>query len=379
MDKPNRNLFRITRFILLRGPFLLRFLVRFRKPGNKLLLIKTDAIGDYILFRNYIEIVRRSARFKDYHITFLGNELWKEITEKYDVGFVDELLFIDPESLYHSPLKTLKLGWRLFKGSYQVVLQPAYTRLLVTDGLAGLTAAKQIIGFESDNEGLPARYKAKTDKFYSERLTLQPSNLFEFYRSKFFFESVLNCNIQLEQPHLPIDKKLNTGIVIFPGAGIFKRGWEAGKFLALIKLTLEHTTQPVYLAGGAGEIPAGLYLEENLPPGSVTNLTGKTSLLELIDLIGNAALVISNETSAIHIAAATKTKAVCILGGGHFGRFSPYPRDMENAPVCVFEKMPCYHCNWNCIYKTAENEPFPCVSAIALDDVWQVVKGYLEP
>jgi ADP-heptose:LPS heptosyltransferase len=373
----NRNLYRITRFILLKLPFLLKFLAKFRKREKRLLIIKTDAIGDYILFRNFIEIVKRSEAFKDHEIDLLGNTLCKDIVLTYDAEFITDTFFIKPYDLYEQPLKTLKLGWRLFKRNYSLVLQPSYTRLLITDGLAALTAAKQIICFNGDTEGIKQKYKTKTDKFYTQKLLLPPNVYFEFDRSKFFFEQILKQNIDIKGPSIEGDNTIKQGIIIFTGAGIAKRSWEREKFLELIKLILQYTTQPVYLAGGPADIQTANYLTANLPPTKLIDLTGKTSLPQLVQLIGSSALVISNETSAIHIAAATNTPSVCILGGGHFGRFSPYPKNMANKPVCVYEKMECYNCNWNCIFETPEAEPYPCVGAISLEDAWLVTKEAL--
>jgi ADP-heptose:LPS heptosyltransferase len=57
----------------------------------------------------------------------------------------------------------------------------------------------------------------------------------------------------------------------------------------------------------------------------VTDLTGLLTLPQLVDHIKGAHLLVSNETSAIHIAAAVGTTAICISNGNHFGRFNPYP------------------------------------------------------
>jgi ADP-heptose:LPS heptosyltransferase len=143
--------------------------------------------------------------------------------------------------------------------------------------------------------------------------------------------------------------------------------------LALLKLLKEHSPQPIYLAGGPGDVQIGNYLVENMPLQSVNNLIGKTTLPQLVELIGNATLVVANETSAIHIAVAAKTPSVCILGGGHFERFAPYPAYFKNGPVCVYQKMECYCCNWNCIYETAGTVPYPCIDKVNLDSVWQAV------
>lgn len=376
MASENRNLFRLTRFILLKLPLLFSFFAKYRSPQKRLLIIKTDAIGDYILFRNFIEAVKRAKQYENYELDLLGSTLCRDIALTYDSVFVNRFFFI-PADDYHSPLKTLKLGWTLFRRNYQTVLQPTYTRTFITDGLAGLTAAKQIIGFEGDTERIFPKYKVKTDRFYTEKLLLPESVSFEFDKHRFYFESVLKQVVELYGPTVPFNPTSQKGIVIFPGAGISKRNWEPVKFLELIKLISAQTVQTIYLAGGPSEVNIGNFLIENLPIGTVTNLIGKTSLPQLIDLIGNADFIVSNETSAIHIAAATQTKAVCILGGGHFGRFAPYPEYMLSKPLCVYYKMDCYYCNWACKFITDKTDPHPCIGNVSLDEVWQAVQTCL--
>lgn len=376
MASENRNLFRLTRFILLKLPLLFRFFAKYRSPKKRLLIIKTDAIGDYILFRNFIEAVKRAKQYENYELDLLGSTLCRDIALTYDAVFVNRFFFI-PSDDYHSPLKTLKLGWALFCRNYQTVLQPTYTRTFITDGLAGLTAAKQIIGFEGDTERIFPKYKVKTDRFYTEKLLLPESISFEFDKHRFYFESILKQVVELYGPTIPFNQTSQKGIVIFPGAGIPKRNWEPAKFLELIKLISTQTVQTIYLAGGPSEVNIGNYLTENLPTGTVINLINKTSLPQLIDLIGNADFIVSNETSAVHIAAATQTKAVCILGGGHFGRFAPYPEYMLSKPLCVYYKMDCYYCNWACKFITAKTDPHPCIGNVGLDAVWQAVQAYL--
>jgi len=374
MDIKNRKLFRLTRFVLLKLPAVFRFFALFRKPAKRLLLIKTDAIGDYVIFRNFIEILKKSEKYRDYQIDLLGNKIWRDLNEAYDKQYLNETYFIDnPNSFYEAPLKTLKQGWQLFKKRYEVVLHPTYTRLFMTDGFAALTAAKQIIGYESDNEGIFPRYKKKTDKFYTRLLPLPQENYFEFNRNVFFFETVLGEKIGLKVPYISTNIGTKNGIAILPGAGAFKRGWEGDKFLELIKRLLQQTNEPIFLIGGPSEVRHGEFLMQNLPAGSIENRINKTTLPQLIDTIAGSSLLIANETSAIHMAVATQTPSVCILGGGHFERFAPYPAGTPNTPVCVYEKMPCYYCNWICIYKTEANEPFPCISAVTLENVWEAV------
>lgn len=52
-------------------------------------------------------------------------------------------------------------------------------------------------------------------------------------------------------------------------------------------------------------------------------------------MLSNAVMLLSNDTSAIHIAAAVGTKTICITKGVHFGRFVPYPHELFSGLRCV--------------------------------------------
>ena len=378
MPCKNRNLFRITRFLILKLPGLLKLLAKFRGNRPRLLIIKTDAIGDYILFRNFIGIIAASEKFKGYQIDLLGNTLWQDIAQEHDGEFVGEFIFVAaPDDLYYTPFHIFKLSVKLFRKNYHTVLQPTFSRTFINDGFAGFTAAKNIIGFQGDTERMNAVHKSTTDSFYTQRFTLPENITFEFDRTRFFVEQLLKQPVDIDRPFINIETGNRKGIIIFPGAGVLKRRWEAEKFLSLIKLIIGRSEVQISIAGGAAEVEIAGYLMERLPAGAVSNLTGKTPLKQLIELIGNSALIISNETSAVHIAAAVKTPAICILGGGHHERFAPYPLSFKYSPVCLFEQMDCYHCNWNCIYNTPENGTFPCVAGVSIEKVWNAVQLYL--
>ena len=59
------------------------------------------------------------------------------------------------------------------------------------------------------------------------------------------------------------------------------------------------------------------------------DMTGKTTLPQLARLISLSKILISNETSAVHFAAAVGTPFICISNGQRFGRFMPYPKEMN--------------------------------------------------
>ncbi|RWY55791.1 glycosyltransferase family 9 protein [Mucilaginibacter gilvus] len=376
----NRNLFRLTRFILLKLPYLFRFLALFRgAPAKRLLIIKADAIGDYILFHNFIEEVKHSARYRDHEIELLGNKAWESLAMAYDREYLTNNYFISTSRIAYRPMAVLKLGWTLFKRNYAVVLNPSSTRTFIPDGLAGLTAAKQIIGFEGDFEGMPKKYKVKTDKFYTTKLLLPTGIYHEFHRNNFYFTTVLGQSTALAKPVIIMESKPRAGIIISPGAGEKKRGWEIEKFAELIKRIREQSTETIYIAGGPDEAVVSQLICHMAAAENVIDLTGKTTLPQLVERVAASSLIIGNDSSAIHIAVATNTPSVCITGGGHFDRFVPYPADITGGPACVYQKMDCYYCNWICIYQTQPQERFPCISIVTVDMAWQVVRPLLRP
>ena len=91
---------------------------------------------------------------------------------------------------------------------------------------------------------------------------------------------------------------------------------------------------------------------------NVTDLTGKTSLKQLWQIIYHARGVVGNETGSTHLAWILHKPTVMLYGGGHNGLFRP-------APCCQVLKhpMPCFGCSWTaCTYKQF---PAPCVQGIA--------------
>tara|TARA_B100000700_G_C14550271_1_gene626203 strand:- start:92 stop:565 length:474 start_codon:yes stop_codon:yes gene_type:complete len=108
-----------------------------------------------------------------------------------------------------------------------------------------------------------------------------------------------------------------------------------------------------------------------LPDGiGIIDLTGRSTLPELFDIIQGAVIVISNDTGPAHAAIALGTKTVVVVGGGHFGCFVPYPDGVapEHARF-VFEHMDCYHCFWRCHKRTDSQASFPCVEAVSMEKV----------
>jgi len=85
---------------------------------------------------------------------------------------------------------------------------------------------------------------------------------------------------------------------------------------------------------------------------------------------------VGNDTSAVHIAAAVGTPSVCILGGGHYGRFLPYATetDKQVSPIPVTHQMDCFNCNWQCTQPHRKGDAAPCISNIQVNQVFEAIE-----
>ena len=87
--------------------------------------------------------------------------------------------------------------------------------------------------------------------------------------------------------------------------------------------------------------------------------------------MSSAKVCITMDSGPAHIAIAVNAPLICIIGGGHYKRFSPYgdPSRFRAAT----EELDCFYCNWNCKYGT----PF-CVKDISIETVIKEIDSLLK-
>jgi ADP-heptose:LPS heptosyltransferase len=136
----------------------------------------------------------------------------------------------------------------------------------------------------------------------------------------------------------------------------------------------------VVFVGSPDEQDDGSVLAGMADDKGIVNLIGKTNLAQLLDLMANAALVVSNDTGPAHLSIALGRSTVVIVGGGHFGSFVPYPDAITPKEArFVYQEMECYHCFWRCHKRADKFQLFPCIGAIEEDRVWAACEALIGP
>ncbi len=315
----------------------------FTRQHRTLLVVKLDAIGDYILFRNFLAFIRRSDLFKNYRITLCGNEVWKDFAEKSDNADIDEFIWISRKRFLNDLAYRSKILNMINGKGFEVALQSSYSReFFYCDAIVKASRATRRIGQSGDARNITKRAKYFSDRFYTKLITLAGNETFEFYRNRDFFENVLESRIDVVTPTLDISG-IGTAqatdapyAVIFPGAAEEFRRWPAARFAEIADFLAKTYGLQILIAGSEDDAGLALKIRDAAGIARIRDLTGRTPLPELAKLIAMSELLVSNDTSAVHIAVAVGARVICISNGNHFGRFHPYPRNMAGRASFVY-------------------------------------------
>jgi ADP-heptose:LPS heptosyltransferase len=337
-------------------------------------IIKVDAIGDFILWLDTANQYRKLYPFQ--HLVLITNKICYDLAIK--LPYWDEVLPIDVSQLgWRHPINRWAILTKLAKRNFCIAIQPTYSRMILKgDSIVRATRAPTRIGSIGDLSNSTKYEKLIADQWYTKLLPASGNNLPELERNVEFFKNLTGQEFELGVHYLPPVMKLNENlvinrkyVVIFPGAGWAGRQWPVKKFIEVAKKIQEQFDCKIVLCGSCSDMKLCEEINEQLNEGAY-NFSGKTTLPELVEVIRGSALLIANETSAIHISAIVRTPSICITGGGHFDRFVPYPSTMlDSTPCVVFHRMECYGCNWSCSIPHNKNEAVPCIEHIAMEEV----------
>jgi ADP-heptose:LPS heptosyltransferase len=325
---------------------LARFLTAPVIQLQNILLIRLDAIGDYVLFRNFIEILRKSRKYRGHQITLLGNMAWKDLAESLDKESVSGFIWLNRVKFRKNPVYRFRLLNEIRSRGFETVIHPVYSRdFFWGDMISHYSGAAHRIASSGDTSNMGTDQKNLADSYYTLLIQDRSPVRFEFERNRFFFENLLGEKIKLRAPRIPVTGRVatrETYAVLFPGASHAWKRWPVEYFADIAGELLKLTNLKLYICGSANE----RYLGDEIiklcqDHDRLFNRCGDTTLIELAKLLAGAKLLLTNDTSAAHMAAAVGTMHVLILfAGNHYGRFWPYPKNISKKLHCIMPELP---------------------------------------
>ncbi len=303
--------------------------------SRTLLLIRLDAIGDYILFRNFIKEIKYSKKYKGYSITLVGNISWKSLTDELDREYIDNFIWLDRGRFSKNPFYRYKKLKEITSKGYEVIINPTYSRnFLDCDNIVKLVNADEKIAMDGDISNSTLKQHLIGNTFYTKLISTDDNIMFEFYRNKLFFESLLEKKLEIHKSYIGLDKKKLDYIpkekyaVIFVGAGANFRKWDIKKYAVIAKYIKDKYNYNIVLSGSVDDKKQAKEFK-NCFSDIYIDLVSKTSLVDLLYLLKDADILISNETSIPHIAVALDDIEIFVVSNGnHFKRFTPYPKSI---------------------------------------------------
>ncbi len=316
-----------------------------KPPG--LLVLRLDAIGDYILFRDLLPVLRHAPRFRGHRLALVGNVAWRELAETLDREVVDEFIWVRPADLLRGrwdnlPLSGVRAGARaarcracagllaaLNAVRWDALLYPsAYPDAQVDALVAGLSARPRI-GVGREGVGRTGLMD------YEDQAVLPAAPRFVFDENVAIARQVTGVTCALRHPtvdraRLPVTTTAGAAgyAAVFIGGSHWTKRWPVARFAAVVRgLWQRHGLHSVLL-GSAAERRSAARIVAQAASAHPRDLCGALSLTELWAHVADARLLVSNDSCAIHMAAAAGVPFVCITNG-HTGRntFWPYPAE----------------------------------------------------
>ncbi len=376
---------------------------RFYKPKNKIsekkqvALVTDMGVGDAMNFLciadKYLKIFPKDK----FEITlFCSKSTYKLLKgetnfDKYIL--MDYFIFskINIKSCLNIP-KRIKIIKMLREKKYDILIAQPHTLSILPSDIytSNIIIADKKITIKNDAIlQVPKKYiyKVYTDvgEINNSKIhNTQMYNKLAMYASKHLFDmggvNLLDEEIKFKKIH---DVKLNIKLpkeyyVVFPSSSSDKKNWEFDKYVELIRRIYDKIELPVVFLGTKSDEEVISKICEKLDKKIYINLIDKTEIFEYIQIIKNSRFVITNDTSAYHIAVVEEVPVTIIVGGYTYDFAVKYDfaEGYKKPYICV-NKNDCFNCKLQCIHGF-DTKKFPCLSSISVDDAWKVVNKMIE-
>lgn len=329
-----------------------------------ILIIHTAFIGDIVLATPLISKI--ADKYKNSNIYFLTTPLGEQILKNNPN--IKEIIVYDKKNKDKGLKNFFKLLRKIRSLNLHLCLCPH--RYLRSSILMLLSGSSVKIGYDIAPLSIFFDKKIKYDKNKHEVekllsfLDIDDENLryeVNLYPSE---KDILKINSLLK------DKKNKKIITIAPGSKWFTKKWPEEYFDTLIKNLSSQQELFIIIVGGEEEKNIKLNLNENC-----LDLRGKTSLLELAELIKNSSIVITNDSSPVHIASAFSETKIFAIFGPTTKEFGFFPWSKNNI-VFEINNLDCRPCS---IHggNTCPKKHFKCMKDIKVEIIEKEIKKYL--
>lgn len=330
----------------------------------RILIIHTAFIGDIVLSTPLIKKIKDT--YPDSDITYVTTPSGEAILKNNP--HLNNIIVYDKRGEHKGISGVWQLGKRLRYENFNMVITPH--RYLRSSILSWLSRSPIRKGYDIASGSCLFTEKIKYDrtKHEIEKLLsfVAPENKKRYEIELYPGEKEKMKGDNLWKENLLEDKKV---VVLAPGSKWFTKQWPVEYFNKLAKSLKKLSNVRLIVVGGKDEI--NLPIEKE----NIIDMRGKTSLLELADILSRADVVVTNDSSPIHIASAFKKPRIFALFGPTIEKFGFFPWSL-NSKVFQVDGLKCRPCG---IHggKSCPEKHFKCMRDILPEEVFNEIKKYL--
>lgn len=320
----------------------------------RVLVVRNDSIGDYLLYRPWLHQLSRVLRARGQRLTLLANAIWAPLAQAWDAEWCEEIVAVDFGAFAQDLVYRASILQAIGEKGFTEVIYPVHVRQAAVENFIRFLQAPVRIVSEGAHQ--PTSWFALLDAGYSQVLPGTQEVLFEYYRNGEFFENWQQLAAASPVPNatsatlaLPASALEATGVlaasskpyvIVFPGASARQKRWSPRYFGQLVRQMHHHYggRYQFVIAGSAADNKLARQLKQAAGPEvPLDNQCGQTDLPGLAVLLAGAKLVVSNDTVAAHLAVQAGTPCLVLIMGENYGKFFPYPAALLRAPCqCLF-------------------------------------------
>lgn len=157
-------------------------------------------------------------------------------------------------------------------------------------------------------------------------------------------------------------------VAINPGSDQPKKRLHPDRLADIADRLVEQCNARIILLGGPGEMSISQHIQDTMNHDAI-NLAGKLTLNDLVYIISQLDLLITNDSAPMHIAAALNIKQVAIFGPGYPELFRPYTS--SDNYILIYKHLDCRPCN------NKECGHISCIESITSEEVFEAANTLL--
>lgn len=333
---------------------------------KRVLIFRKDVLGDFIIFLPTLKYYREC--YKDYEISLVVSSMSLELSSLFH--YMDDIIPFNQKKFRTNFWYRRAFIKNLSRKGFDVAIYPVYSSEKIGDLIMKATRTPKVLDFKTisiqENLNELERNMAFVSKVVGKPCpalfpTIDVAILVRGDFDKIFLEYGLDS------------KKY---VVIVPGAGATYKMWQMSNVIEIADYFVEKGLVAVVCGWVDEKMLGEEVVKQSKYKDRIINLVGKTNLPTLAHLLANAKLYFGNDTGTLHLAAATGTPAVAIMGGGHFGRFFPYG-NLDMNRVVFDPNMKCKGDEWKCAENVPKGDPAPCIKNITVVDAKKQIDDLL--